>query len=227
FLAALPAAAPKERVPVVQALKRCQELEAKLPRPRRALALADGSGENERGFIRGNHRNLGEEAPRRLLEAIAGKEQPAPARGSGRLELARRLVAADNPLLPRVLVNRLWKHHFGEGIVRSVDDFGVQGQLPTHLELLDWLAAEFVRQGWSLKKMHRMMLLSSTYRMASRGEARAEEADPENRLLHRMPVRRLEAEVIRDAMLAVSGRLDRTMYGPGVMPYLTPFMAGR
>src|SRR5262249_34548882 len=97
----------------------------------------------------------------------------------------------------------------------------------THPELLDWLAVEFVRQGWSLKKMHRLLLLSSTYQMTSRAEAKAEAADPENKLLHRMPVRRLEAEAIRDAMLAGSGRLDATLYGPAGPPHLTPFMAGR
>jgi hypothetical protein len=127
----------------------------------------------------------------------------------------------------RVIVNRLWHHHFGAGIVRSPDDFGHQGELPTHPELLDWLAAELRRQGWSLKAMHRLMVLSSTYRMASRAEEATERADPRNALLHRMPIRRLEAEAIRDAMLAVSGRLDRTMYGRGPQPHLTEFMIGR
>src|SRR5262249_19888974 len=152
-----------------------------------------------------NHRNPGEAAPRRFLEAVAGSDQRAPAHGSGRLELAERMVHSSNPLLPRVMVNRLWQHHFGAGIVRSVDNFGVLGERPTHPELLDWLAAEFVRQGWSVKKMHRLMLLSSTYQMSSKPtDAGAEQADPENRLLHRMPLRRLEAECIRDAILAVS-----------------------
>ena len=166
-----------------------------------------------------------------------------------------------------MIVNRLWQHHFGEGIVRSPDDFGVMGQRPTHPELLDWLATEFAKTGdggqvkagtektgfgdqgagigksrslrprppipdpyacgWSLKKLHRLMALSSAYRMASLPDAKAERSDPTNRLLQHMPVRRLEAEAIRDAILAVSGRLDRTLYGPSVMPYLTPFMEGR
>src|SRR5262249_59006242 len=104
---------------------------------------------------------------------------------------------------------------------------GVQGQRPTPPELLDYLASEFVRRGWSVKEMHRMMVLSRTYRMASQGDAEAEKADPQNKLLHRMPLRRLEAEAIRDAMLAVSGRLDKKMYGPGPLPYLTPYMNGR
>jgi hypothetical protein len=132
-----------------------------------------------------------------------------------------------NPLLPRVLVNRIWKHHFGEGIVATPDDFGAQGQPPTHPKLLDYLAAEFIRQGWSIKRLHRLLLLSSTYQMASRSDRPSEQLDPRNQLLHRMPVRRLEAEAIRDALLAVSGRLNPTFYGPGVLPYLTPFMEGR
>jgi hypothetical protein len=203
------------------------EIGGHLAAPRRVLAMADGTGLNERVHIRGNHKTLGEEVPRRFLEAIAGADQPAPARGSGRLELARRLVDPSDPLLPRVLVNRLWQHHSGESVVRSVDNFGVLGERPTHPELLDYLAAEFVRQGWSLKRMHRLMVLSNTYQMASRGDDRAEERDPQNLLLHRMPIRRLEAECIRDALLAVSGRLDRRLYGPSVLPYVTEFMVGR
>jgi hypothetical protein len=202
-------------------------LDAGLPPPRRGLAMCDGTGLNERVFIRGNPKNLGPEAPRRLPDAVAGPDQPAPASGSGRLELARRLTDPANPLVARVLVNRLWHHHFGAGIVRSPDDFGVQGERPTHPELLDWLAAEFVRGGWSIKHLHRLMVLSQTYRMASRPDAKADAADPQNKFLHRMPVRRLEAEEVRDAILTVSGRLDRTMFGPSVPPYLTPFMAGR
>jgi hypothetical protein len=126
-----------------------------------------------------------------------------------------------------VIVNRLWKHHFGEGIVATPDDFGVLGQPPSHPELLDYLAGQLVKNGWSLKHLHRLMLLSSTYQMASRGDSKSEETDPTNRLLHRMNVRRLEGEAIRDALLAVSGRLDRTMFGPSVAVHLTPFMAGR
>ncbi len=111
--------------------------------------------------------------------------------------------------------------------MRSVDDFGHQGERPTHPELLDWLASEFVRSGWSIKHMHRLILLSSAYRMSSRGDEASELADPRNELLHRMPIRRLEAEAVRDAMLAVSGRLDRAMFGPGPLPHLTEFTIGR
>jgi hypothetical protein len=231
FVTGLPsptAAKPwKDKDGLAELLEQAKQIEATLPSPRGGPAMADGTGVNDRVYIRGNPKNLGDEAPRRFLEALAGLDQPAPESGSGRLELARRVLDPSNPLPARVIVNRLWGRHFGEGIVRTPDDFGVQGERPTHPELLDWLAAELVRQGWSLKAMHRLMVLSSTYRMASRGDADAEEKDPQNKLLHRMPVRRLEAEAVRDAMLAVSGRLDEKMYGPGPTPYLTPYQVGR
>src|SRR6185436_2875553 len=120
----------------------------------------------------------------------------------------RHLVRGDNPLVARVMVNGIWQHHFGAGIVRTPDDFGRMGQPPSHPELLDWLAARFVQGGWSIKKMHRLMLLTSAYQMASLGSAAASRVDPDNRLLWHMPIQRLEAEEIRDAMLAISGRLD-------------------
>ncbi len=229
-LTALPSAAADkpviDRTKLADLLQQIHDLEAKLPAPRRALAMADGDGDNDYVYIRGLHQNHGPEAPRRFLEALAGADQPAPKKGSGRLELADRLLAESNPLPARVMVNRLYAHHFGEGIVRSPDNFGLLGQTPTHPELLDWLAREF-RRDWSIKRMHRLMVLSSTYRMASRSDPKSDEADPNNLLFHRMPIRRLEAESVRDAMLAVSGRLDSRMYGSGPLPYLTPFMVGR
>jgi hypothetical protein len=203
--------------------------EAKIPAPQLAPTMRDGNGRNERVFIRGNHKTPGAEAPRAFLAAFGGRPFGGP--GSGRLQLAREVADPANPLVARVLVNRLWKHHFGTGIVASPDDFGNQGQPPSHPELLDWLASEFVAGGWSIKKMHRLMLLSTAYRQSSRAteeQARkAVTADPQNRLLHRQNVRRLEAETIRDAMLAVSGRLDRTIGGPGVLPHLTEHQVGR
>jgi hypothetical protein len=139
-----------------------------------------------------------------------------------------RLVDPANPVLVRVLVNRIWKHHFGNGLVPTPDDFGNMGQPPTHPELLDYLCRDFVSQGWSIKKLHRRLLLSSTYQMSSLATDRhAEEVDLQNSFWHRMPLRRLEAESIRDAILAVSGRLDVTMFGRGVPPHLTAFMVGR
>jgi hypothetical protein len=218
---------PKELERLKDLQKRHVEIEATISKPRRAMAMADGSGINEHVFIRGSHKSLGPDSPRQLLEAIGGPNQAAPPRGSGRLELAKRMIDDANSQLSRVMVNRLWQHHFGEGIVASSDNFGVLGQMPTNQELLDYLATEFVRQGWSIKKMDRLMVLSNTYRMASRSDTKTDEADPQNKLLHRMPVRRLEAECIRDSILAVSGRLDDKMFGPSVPPHLTPFMQGR
>jgi hypothetical protein len=203
-------------------------IEARLPDSTFALATADGTGENERVHIRGSHKNLGEFVPRRFLEVLRGLESSTQNEGSGRLELARKMVdAAANPLLARVLVNRLWKHHFGEGIVKTTDDFGAMGRTPTHPELLDWLAAEFVGHGWSIKQMHRLLVTSSTYRMVSVPHPGAEALDPTNQYLHRMNVRRLEAEAIRDSLLAVAGDLSASMYGPSVPVHLTSFMDGR
>ena len=131
-----------------------------------------------------------------------------------RLALARWLTQADHPLTSRVMVNRIWYHHFGQGIVKTLGDFGRMGARPTHPELLDWLAQEFVRQGWSLKTMHRLMMTSSTYRQASTVTAAHEKLDPDNVLLSRMPMRRMEAEVLYDSLLLASGRLDEMRFGP-------------
>lgn len=139
-----------------------------------------------------------------------------------RKAFAEWLTSAENPLFARVMVNRIWQHHFGEGIVRTPSNFGVTGERPTHPELLDWLASEFVRRNWSIKAMHRLMMTSSAYRMASDDIASNLAIDPENRWLWRMPRQRLEAEVIRDSILAAAGTLDRTIGGPGVHPYIDP-----
>jgi hypothetical protein len=204
-----------------------KSLEANIPEPRHVMAAADGSGENDKVHIRGSTTSLGAVVARRFLEACSGAVQPAPSEGSGRLALAERMIAPSDPLLTRVMVNRIWQHHFGEGIVRTPDDFGARGERPTHPELLDYMAGEFVRQGWSIKQMHRIMVLSNTYQMSSAMTPKADQLDPLNKLFHRMSVRRLEAEAVRDAVLAVSGRMDSKLYGPSVMPYLTPFMEGR
>ena len=194
---------------------------------RLAPASLEGNGVDESVFVRGSPKGLGEQVPRRFLEALAGPGPLAP-RGSGRLELARQMTdPVLDPFLPRVLVNRVWHHLFGRGIVASVDNFGVLGDAPSHPELLDFLADRFVREGWSLKKLVRELVLSRTYRMSSRPDPDADRADPQDLLLHRMRLRRLEGEVVRDAILAVSGRLDRKPYGPPVPIHLTPFLDGR
>ncbi len=193
-----------------------------------APSQAEGTGINEHVHIRGTHKNLGEVVPRRFLAVLGGRASLAPKCESGRNELARRMVdSGADPLLPRVLVNRLWQHHFGEGIVRSTDDFGAMGQRPSHPELLDWLAARLVESGWSLKAMHRLILTSSAFRMSSTPEPASEAIDPTNTLLHRMNLRRLEAEAIRDCLLAATGRLEGVMYGPSVPVHLTSYMEGR
>jgi hypothetical protein len=198
------------------------------PDSRLALAMLDGSGVDERVFVRGSPKAPGEPAPRRFVEAFVGPTGIGPPRGSGRLELARQLTNPDlNPLVARVIVNRVWHHLFGRGIVASVDNFGVLGEAPTHRELLDYLADRFVKEGWSLKGLIRTLVLSSTYGMASEPSPEAEKVDPSNLLLHRTRLRRLEGEAVRDAMLVVSGRLDPKEHGPPVPIYLTPFLDGR
>jgi hypothetical protein len=147
---------------------------------------------------------------------------PAPSAGEKtsrrRLNLARWLTSSRNPLLSRVIVNRVWQAHFGHGLVRTPSDFGTMGEPPTHPELLDWLAHWFIEHGWSLKSLDRLILTSQTYRLGTQSVARNAELDPENRLFWRRPYRRLEVEVIRDAMLAASGELNRQMYGPSMYP---------
>ena len=177
--------------------------------------------------VRGNHKNPGETAPRRFLQVVSGGDRKPFANGSGRLELAQRIASADNPLTARVMVNRVWKHHFGKGIVATPDNFGKTGARPTHPDLLDHLATRFMRSGWSIKDLQRAIVLSSTYRQSSAASAEARRRDPANRRLSHMPVRRLEAEAIRDAVLAVAGALDRKVGGPSVMPHISEFQDGR
>src|SRR5262249_12399959 len=128
----------------------------------------------------------------------------------------------ENPLTARVMMNRLWQHHFGEGIVRTPSNFGKMGERPLHLELLDYLALEFVAKGWSIKSMHRVMMNSETYQMAAKDVPGNLDIDADNRYFWRMPRERLEAEILRDQILAVAGTLDGTVGGPGIYPYIAP-----
>ncbi|MCE9544110.1 MAG: PSD1 and planctomycete cytochrome C domain-containing protein [Planctomycetia bacterium] len=187
-----------------------------------ALAIMDIGSEDEQLLLRGNSNTPGGLVPRRLIEALAGPESPSYPRGSGRLQLARQMVdPAANPLIARVIVNRIWHHLFGRGIVPTVDNFGVLGQSPSHPELLDYLATRFVAEGWSQKRLIREIVTSRTYQMSSKpADPRAEVEDPNNVLLHRMNVRRLEGEAIRDAILSISGRLDQGIGGPSVPIHL-------
>jgi len=203
------------------------KLSGSIPRPAVVPVMLEGSGRNEKLFVRGSHKNLGAEVPRQYLTALVAKNLPKP-RGTGRLELAREIASDKNPLTARVYANRIWHHLFGRGIVPSTDNFGVLGEKPSHPELLDWLAGRLVEQKWSTKKLIREVMLSKTYQMSSKPtDLAAETKDPSNVLLHRMSVRRLQGEVIRDAVLAVAGRLDKKMYGPPVAVHLTTFMEGR
>ncbi len=164
--------------------------------------------------VRGNPSRLGDVVPRHVPAVMKGPEMPGfSGQQSGRRELAEWLVNDRHPLTSRVLVNRVWRWHFGRGLVASADNFGLLGEKPSHPELLDWLATEFIRRNWSLKEMHRIILLSNTYQQSTLVSSDAASADPDNRLWSRFPVRRLAAEEIRDSLLFVSGQLDATMGG--------------
>ena len=197
---------------VGKAVDEYRTLAQSIPRPIYARSLAEGPGEDEPIHIRGNPAApSGEGAIRHFLDAI--EPEPFTESGSGRRSWAESAVSTGAPLTARVEVNRIWYRLFGRGIVESVDNFGVKGVEPSHPQLLDRLAAEFVRSGWSRKEIIRRLVLSSTYRMATQGSNRAWEIDPANILLQHANVRRLPAEAIRDAVLAVSGSLNHTMYG--------------
>jgi hypothetical protein len=184
------------------------------PKYDRAYAVTEGAPANARIQLKGDPSKLGAEVPRGFLQVLGGARLPANETGSGRRELADWIADAKNPLTARVLVNRLWLHHFGEGLVRSPNDFGVRGQAPTHPELLDYLAARFIADGWSSKTLHKQIMLSHAYQMSTADNPAIAVKDPDNRLLWRFNRRRLDAEEIRDAMLAVNGRLDRSPGGP-------------
>jgi cytochrome c553 len=173
--------------------------------------LKDGADVTMRVHLRGSPDNLGEEVPHRLLAILGGKPCE---KGSGRLELAEAIASPDNPLTARVIVNRVWQQHLGRGIVGTPSNFGALGERPTHPELLDHLATGLVRHGWSLKWLHREILLSATYQEGSRIDAHDYEIDPDNRWLWRANRRRLEVEAWRDAMLAASAQLDDRVGGP-------------
>ncbi|MCY4026869.1 MAG: PSD1 and planctomycete cytochrome C domain-containing protein [Acidobacteria bacterium] len=191
-----------------------RRLERAVPVPRRAPGVIDEAAPDQPLLVRGSHRNPGEVVPRGFLTAVDGRPYPDP--GLVRLQLAEAVTDPGNPLTARVAVNRVWRHLFGYGIVRTVDNFGRLGDPPSHPALLDHLARGFVDDSYSIKGLVRRLVLSRAYRMGSQASARAAEHDPTNRLLQHANLRRLDAEAIRDAMLSISGRLDPTMYGPSV-----------
>jgi hypothetical protein len=193
-----------------------------VPDPQTVNGLADlDDGENYRLNVRGEYDKLGAAVPRGYLGVLAsgGSAAAFEGRRSGRLELADRVASAENPLTARVYANRVWQWVFGAGIVATPDDFGKLGDPPSNPELLDWLAARLVDRGWSTKALVRELVLSSTFRQGSVAAPGATDVDPGNRLLHHSPLRRLEAESVRDAILAASGRLDLRLSGPPIDPH--------
>ena len=198
-------------------------IESQLAAPRVVPGLADvDAGIDQPVFVRGDCHNPGPVTPRHYLTSFEAFQPPELATlptGSGRLAVAEQFANRRNPLTARVMVNRVWHHLFGTGIVRTVDDFGHVGELPSHPELLDHLAQEFMDDGWSIKRLIRRIVLTRTFQLASHDSPSAREIDPQNRLLTHYPARRLEAEAIRDSMLACSGRLDPQVYGLSVQPF--------
>ena len=181
-----------------------------------AHAIHDANPKDMPIFLRGNPARKGDVAPRQFLRVLAGADRQPYEQGSGRRELAEDIASDDNPLTARVIVNRVWQHHFGKGLVGTPSNFGALGDRPTHPELLDWLAVDFMEQGWSLKTLHRKIMLSATYMLSSEHSEQNSEIDAEARLLWRMNRRRLDVEAWRDALLAVSGNLDPTLGGENV-----------
>lgn len=217
-------------------LKKEKERLAENPPVEMVFGVGEGQPRDANIQRRGEPARKGSVTPRRFLQLIDGPDPPRIPNGSGRLELAEWLTQSDHPLVPRVIVNRIWQRHFGQGLVATSDNFGIRGEQPSHPELLDWLTEQFVtHDGWSLKALHRRIAMTQTYRLASVADKSSPEAsdeqsassdtridahsvDPTNRYLWRFQQRRLEAEAIRDAMLSVNGQLDRTQGGPHPLP---------
>ncbi len=207
----------EEREGHEQSLEAAKKEYASIPK---AMAVTEGEVADLPIFLQGNHLTPGKLVRRGFPQVLAGGQQgPIGDKQSGRMELAEWLTRPEHPLTARVVVNRIWKWHFGQGIVRSPDNFGRLGERPDNQPLLDWLAVRFVESGWSVKAMHRLIMLSSTYQMSTTSNHRALDIDPENRRLWRHDRRRMEAEVIRDSLLAVSGQLNLTMGGT-LLPHM-------
>ncbi|WP_422929993.1 DUF1553 domain-containing protein [Singulisphaera sp. PoT] len=226
-----------DRMARYQTLRReLKSLSQETAAPERALCVTESGTTAPDTFVllRGNAHVQGDKVEPAFLEVLGNATPviPQPPQGattSGRRSvLADWMVSAENPLTARVMANRVWQYHFGRGIVRSSSNFGMQGDRPTHPELLDWLAAEFLKQGWHLKSLHRTIMTSNTYRMSSKANAEALAQDPINDLMWRFDMRRLSAEEIRDSILAATGSLNLKMYGPGIYPEIpAEVMAGQ
>ena len=195
--------------------KEFEQLEKSLPEaPAMASAVSDGIPVDQKVFVRGDYHNPGEPVAKQFPIVLAGESQPPVKKGSGRLEMAQWLTSADNPLPTRVMVNRIWQWHFGEALMRTPNNWGKMGEKPTHPELLDYLAKQFVANGWSIKSMHRQIMLSSAYQMNSKPS----KEDPSNRLWSHFNRVRMSVEQIRDSLLAIDGSLDPTMGGSTAAP---------
>ncbi len=229
--------APENDTLLEDARPRLRQLKAKVDEvdathpgaPPRAMALVDrDSPTRPYVFVRGNPGNRGPAVERGFLQVAAGKTpEPFPAKASGRLEMARAITSRDNPLTARVMANRVWTWHFGAGLVRTPSDFGLRADPPTHPELLDWLASRFVADGWSVKKLHKLIMLSATYQQASDDRAECVKADPANMQLWKFNRQRLDFEELRDALLLASGKLDLTPGGLPVELTTQPFATRR
>ena len=233
---ALQASMPKlrksgDREALKQAQKSLQKLEHEIAEleltnpvaPMRAMVLEDAArGHDSPVFIRGEAGNRGEVVPRRFLQLLSPYNRPVFTNGSGRLELAQNIASPNNPLTARVMINRIWLHHFGSAFVPTPDDFGTMSDPPSHPQLLDYLAMNFMTNGWDMKKIHRLIMLSSVYQESSASNPRYAQTDPGNRFLWRANIRRLEYEPLRDSLLAIGGSLDNSVYGRPVNMRLHP-----
>ena len=197
-----------------------RKLDSELKLPRVIAGVSDGGpGIEQPVFVRGDCTRPAESVPRRYLEVLSKSPKPFTATGSGRMELADQIASPSNPLTARVMVNRIWHHFFGTGLVRTVDDFGHVGELPSHPELLDHLSSQFIDEGWSVKRMIRSIVLSRTFQSSNQPSDLSRQNDPQNRLLQHYTARRMEAESVRDAILSASGGLKRELYGQSIQPY--------
>ena len=218
-----------DRNKLVDLQKKIDTFKATSPfNPPRAMVLNDVEKPGDIGvFLRGNPNNRGPVVPRQFLQVGTLAKSPAGTGHSGRLEMAKAVVSPANPLTSRVMVNRVWMMHFGKPLVNTPSDFGLRSEPPSHPELLDWLATRFTADGWSLKKLHRRMMLSRAYQQASVASPESVARDPENRLLGHANRRRLDFEALRDSLLAVSGKLDPTVYGRSVDLFKPPYPVRR
>jgi mono/diheme cytochrome c family protein len=211
-------------------MKEVEKLNRTRPKPPAAvMAITNMEGKPPQGFLlkRGDYRQKGEAVSPGFLSVLSPASTNGTELGPGaRLQLAQWLTDPNHPLTTRVAANRIWQYHFGRGLVGTASDFGVNGERPSHPELLDWLATEFMARRWSVKSMHRLIMTSSAYRQSSRWDAEAAKADAGNRLLWRFSPRRIEAENVRDSILVISGSLNREMGGPGIYPRIDRAVIG-